>query len=367
MRLGLDVRLTYYSRGGIAKYIRRLAAHLPEAGATHTHFHFYRRTHAERFSQRARRVDCWTPAHHRIETLALGAELLPWRLDLLHSPDFIPPRWGYRRSVITVHDLAFLRYPEFLTAESRRYYNSQIAYAVRRAHAISADSQATRDDLVNLLGVAPDKVTVIHLGLDPEFRPRPAGDVQATLARHGLARGYLLFVGTFEPRKNVPTLLQAFARLRGRAPDAPPLVLAGLKGWLFDETMALARSLGLEPHLRLLEDLPSGDLPELYTGAGAFVLPSHYEGFGFPVLEAMGCEVPVVIANRASLPEIAGDAALQINPDDPDELAQALHHVLSDSTLRAELVRRGRERVKQFTWEKTAHATLELYERVLQM
>lgn len=365
MRLGLDVRLTYYTRGGIAKYAARLAAELPRLAPEHAHVHFYRRGHTEVFSAQAQRVDCWTPAHHRLETLALGVEAWPRRLDLLHSPDFIPPRFGARRSVITVHDLAFLRYPQFLTAESRRYYNDQIRYAVRRAHAIAADSGATRDDLVERLGAPAEKITVIHLGLDPDFRPSPQPAVAAALAGRGLTPGYVLFVGTLEPRKNVPGLLRAYARLRAAAPDAPPLVLAGWRGWLFDETLGLAARLNLTPHVRWLEDFPPAQLPALYSGAGVCVLPSHYEGFGFPVLEAMGCEVPVVIADRSSLPEIAGEAALKVDPDDAEALAAALRRALEDNALRADLIRRGRENIARFTWEKTARETLALYRRVL--
>ncbi|MBL8057889.1 MAG: glycosyltransferase family 4 protein [Anaerolineales bacterium] len=365
MRLGLDLRLTYYTGGGIAKYAARLAAELPRLAPADTHIHLYRRGHTARFSPQARRVACWTPAHHRLETLALSVEAWPHRLDLLHSPDFIPPLFGARRHLITVHDLAFLRYPQFLTAESRRYYNGQIASAVRRAQAIAADSHATKADLVELLGVPAEKITVIHLGLDPHFRPRPAEAVAAVLARHHLAAGFVLFVGTFEPRKNVPGLLRAYAVLRAAAPDAPPLVLAGLKGWLFDETMQLAAELGLANHLRFFENFPSADLPELYSAAGVLVLPSHYEGFGFPVLEAMGCEVPVVISDRSSLPEIAGDAALKVDPDSPEALAEALRQALGDSGLRAALIGRGRANSVRFTWEKTARETLALYQRVL--
>ncbi len=365
MRLGLDVRLTYYTRGGIAKYAARLAAHLPELAPEHAHFHFYRRGHAAAFSPRARRVNCWTPAHHPLETWTLAGEALPYRLALLHSPDFIPPRGGARRHVITVHDLAFLRYPEFLTVDSRRYYNAQIADAVRRAHAISADSHATAADLAEFLRVPAEKITVIHLGLDPEYRPRPAGAVRAALAQYALTPGYVLFVGTFEPRKNVPGLLRAYAGLRAQRPDAPPLVLAGLRGWLFEATVDLVRDLKLDAHVRFLEDFPAAQLPELYAGAGVLTLPSHYEGFGFPVLEAMGCETPVVIANRSSLPEIAGDAALQVDPDDAEALAHALERALSDSALRADLIQRGRANITRFTWAAAARATLALYERVL--
>ncbi|MGQ0602632.1 MAG: glycosyltransferase family 4 protein, partial [Anaerolineales bacterium] len=303
MRLGLDVRLTYYQHGGIAKYIRRLAALLPTLAPQHAHLHFYRRGHTETLSAAAQRMDCWTPSHHRLETVALGAELLPHRLDVWHSPDFIPPRFGYRRAVITVHDLAFLRYPQFLTAQSRRYYNGQVEYAVRRASAIAADSHATKLDLIERLRVPPESITVIPLGLDPEFHPRSAEEVDHVLAHHKLPRGYVLFVGTFEPRKNVVSLLRAYARLRA----APPLVLVGNTGWLFEETARTIAELKLDSRVRVIENLPAADLPAVYTGAGVLVLPSHYEGFGFPVLEAMGCGTPVIVADRASLPEIAGD------------------------------------------------------------
>jgi glycosyltransferase involved in cell wall biosynthesis len=367
-RLGLDVRLTYYTAGGIAKYARRLAEALPALAPQHAHYHFYRRGHDITYSPDARRVDCWTPAHHPAERLALAAEVAPYRLDLLHSPDFIPPQTGCRRSVITVHDLTFLLYPQFLTPGSRRYYNDQIAWAVRHAAAIAADSTATRADLVRLLDVPPEKIKVIHLGLDPEFAPASAEQAAADtehLAELGLSPGYVLFVGTFEPRKNVAGLLQAYACLRQQRPDCPPLVLAGRSGWLFEETLSRIQALKLEAVVRRLEEVTDRHLPALYRGAAALVLPSHYEGFGFPVLEAMGCGTPAVIADRASLPEIAGDAALKVDPDDHEALAAALGRVLDDSGLRAALARRGLERARAFTWERTARQTLALYEAVL--
>lgn len=361
MRLGLDVRLTYSTQGGIARYIRALATHLPPLAREHEHFQLYRRGQTETFSAQARRVTCWTPAHHWLEGLALGGEIARLDLDLLHSPDFIPPRWGYRRSIITVHDLAFWRYPQFLTRESRRYYNGQIEWAVRRAQAISADSQATQDDLVNLLHVPVEKVTVIHLGHDARFSVLPDESVRPVLARLGLAPGYVLCVGTFEPRKNIPGLVRAYAQMR----DAPPLILVGNKGWLFSDTLKLVRELNLETQVLFFENLPAADMPAIYNGAGVFALPSHYEGFGFPVLEALGCGVPCVIANRASLPEIAGEAALAVDPDDAEELAHALTRALTDSSLRATLRQKGLERVGHFSWEQTARATLALYNRIL--
>lgn len=365
MRLGLDVRLTYYRGGGIPRYIRELAQALPALDGGREHLHFYRRGHPETFSARARRVDCWTPAHHRFERTALAAEIAPWRLDLFHAPDCIPPRWGARRTVITVHDLSFLRYPETLTRESRRHYASQIGAAVRRADAVVADSDATRVDLMDMLGVPAEAIAVVHLGVDPAYRPRPAAELAAPLARHGLEPGYVLFVGTFEPRKNVAGLCEAYAALRARLPGAPPLVLAGHRGWLFEATLARVAELGVGPHVRFLEDVAGADLPALHAGASVFALVSHHEGFGLPVLEAMACGVPCVVSDRGSLPEVGGGVALEVDPDRPDAVAEALARLLTDSALREALGRRGRERAATFSWARTARATLDVYDRVL--
>ena len=365
MRVGLDVRLTYYRGGGISTYIRHLAQALPRLDGGREHLHFYRRGHRETFSLHARRVDCWTPAHHRFERIALATEIAPWRLDLFHAPDCIPPRWGSRRTVITVHDLGFLRYPETLSAESRRHYGDQIRAAVARADAIVADSRATRADLIELLSVPAEAIAVVPLGVDHAYRPLSDAELEAPLARNGLRPGYVLFVGTFEPRKNVGGLCEAYGLLRRGLPDAPPLVLAGHRGWLFEPTRERIEQLGLGPHVRFLEDVAGADLPALYGGAAAFVLASHHEGFGLPALEAMACGVPSVVSNRGSLPEVAGGAAVEVDPDRPEEIAAAISRILTDAALRADLSRRGRERAATFSWPRTARATLDVYDRVL--
>ena len=363
MRLALDARLTYYTGGGISRYIRRLAAELPALDPQNEYLILHSRKAGPSLAMppNARRVNCWTPSHHRFERAALAAEVWPLGLRLLHSPDFIPPLAGGWRSVVTIHDLTFLRYPQFLTDESRRYYNGQIHAAVSRADAILADSAATRDDILALLDAPPAKITVVHLGVDPGFQPQSAETVSALRERHNLHSEYLLFVGTLEPRKNVSGLLKALAAL----PQAPPLVLAGRPGWLFDQTQSIISELDLQNRVRLFQDFPSTDLPALYAGASVFVLPSHYEGFGFPVLEAMACGVPVVISNRASLPEIAGEAALQVNPDEPASIANAIQRALTDTDCRRTLISAGFEQARRFTWRATAEQTLAVYRSLL--
>ncbi len=309
---------------------------------------------------------CWTPAHHRFERLALAVELAPRRLDLLHSPDFIPPLDGAYRSVITIHDLAFLRYPQFLTAEARRYYNGQIAAAAVRADAIIAVSESTRRDVLDLLHVPPEKVSTVLEAADARFAPPNADAVAAARARYRLPADYILFVSTIEPRKNVDGLLRAYAALRADLPDAPPLVLAGTRGWLYDETLALVEPLGLGSSVFWLDTFDYADLPALYGGARVFCLPSFYEGFGLTALEAMACGAPVVVSDRSSLPEVVGEAGLYADPDDPSSIADALHSVLTDSALAADLRRRGLARAAQFSWQQAARQTLAVYERTLE-
>ncbi|MFH1088010.1 MAG: glycosyltransferase family 1 protein, partial [Chloroflexota bacterium] len=306
-----------------------------------------------RFHRRA----LWTPPHHRWEQVALPLELAPLGLDLLHSPDFIPPfRWR-GRSVITVMDLAFLRFPQLLTGESRRYYG-QVSRAVTRADAILAISHSTKNDLVGLLNAPADKITVTHLAADPGCRPvtEPAR-LEAVRHTYGLPADYLLFVGTLEPRKDLPTLLRSFASL-GPATKDVCLAVAGRPGWLYKQVYDLAESLRLGDRVRFLGGVPAADLPALYSGARLFVLPSLYEGVGMPVLEAMACGTPVVASNTSSLPEVAGDAALLVDPTDVDALSAVLLRIAGDPALRSDLRARGLVQAARFSWERCARETL---------
>lgn len=371
MRIGIDVRLPAYQMGGISQYALNLLPALAALEEERNHLEYtvfqsrkddrsYVPSHPD-FHQAA----LWTPCHHRWERWLLGAELLRHDLDVMHSPDFIPPAFGSRRRLITVHDLNFLHYPQYLTAESRRYYAGQIEWAVTVADHIVADSEHTRLDLIRRLDVPPDKVTTVYLAANPVYeRPVAPEAVEETLRRYDLAPGFVLFVGTLEPRKNVPTLLQAYSVLRRERALDVPLVLVGGKGWLYDDIFQTIEVLALGDAVRHLQGVPDEDLACLYRAAGVLALPSYYEGFGLPPLEAMHCGCPVVASKRASLPEVVGEAGILLEPDDVGAWVDGLATAVLDSEQRADMISAGREQARRFTWEKTAAATRQLYTKV---
>ena len=367
MRIGIDARLTYYRPGGIAEYTRHVISELAALDTTGDYriIQHVRDRATLAAAPNFSRLNTLTPSHHRLERWALSAELAPRRLDIYHTPDAILPTSAARRHVSTIHDLHYLHFPQFMTAESRRYYAGQIGWTVGRADHILVSSQATRADLVALLGAPEDRITVHMLGVDALFRPSSPEAIQACRARWGLPANYVLFVGTFEPRKNIPTLLQAYSHLRRDVPDAPPLVLAGRRGWLSDDIQQTVETLALDDRVIWVENPPRDDLPALYSGAAALVLPSHYEGFGLTALEAMACGTPPVVSDRSSLPEVVGDAGLLVNPDDEDSIADALRRLLTDSALRAALRDAGLARAATFTWRRTAEIVRTVYQRVM--
>jgi len=365
MHIGIDARLTYYRIGGISTYIRRLVQALETLDTQNRYTVFHSRKAADSLVTRFRHAKLWTPAHHRLERLALTVELARFGLDLLHSPDFIPPYRGAKRHIITVHDLTFLHYPQYLTADSRRYYNDQIQAATRHADHILADSEATKTDLVNMLGVPAGKITVHMLGVNESFKPLPPEMLEKCRQEFNLPHEYILFVGTFEPRKNIVGLIEAYKILLERIPDTPPLLLFGKPGWLFEETLARVKTLGLEEHLYWRDDLPYDALPVVYNLACMLVTPSFYEGFGLPALEAMACGTIPIVSNRSSLPEVVDDVGSQVNPDDLNNIANAMYHALSDTAWREKMRAAGLERAKSFTWRNTAEITLSVYKNVL--
>jgi glycosyltransferase involved in cell wall biosynthesis len=368
MRVGIDARMAYYTEAGIGQYIRRLVKGLAASNSPDQFLLFQSRkdlavmANTDRFQRR----NLWTPSHHRIEQWILPLEVAFSQVDVLHSPDFIPPFWRNMRSVITIHDLHFLRFPHFLTEEAARYYG-QIDEAVRRTDHIIAVSDSTREDTISLLGVPADRITRIYEAADPAFRP--IDDEKALAAvrqKYGLPDKFVLFVSTIEPRKNIPVLLQALRLLLDRHGPLAPLVLVGKRGWLFDDVFATVQELELENDALFLGRVSQEDLILLYNAATVHVHPSMYEGFGLPPLEAMTVGTPTVVSDVSSLPEVVGDAGWRVEPDDIEGWAAALGRLLADDDLRQDYRQRGFEQASKFSIERMAQETLAVYRRVHQ-
>jgi len=286
-------------------------------------------------------------------------------VDLFHATNYAAPHSRATPLVLTVHDLALLRFPALGTHALRRLVRRAGADA-GRARRVIADSEATARDLYELLGVAPASVRVVYPGCDARFFV-PVDPVagERVRERHGVAPPYVLHVGTLEPRKNLGRLVRAFAAARSAHHFPHRLVLCGPLGWGSGELRRLLDAPALADAVRWVGAVSRDDLPALYAGAALFAYPSLYEGFGLPPLEAMACGTPVLTSRVSSLPEVVGDAAVLIDPHDEAALASAIAQVLAGAELRADLAARGRARARQFTWERCARETLTVYREAL--
>jgi glycosyltransferase involved in cell wall biosynthesis len=366
MHIGIDARISFYSRAGIGQYTRQLVRALSKIVTD---------DRVTIFQSRKDKVDLvgdghfhrrslWTPSHHRFEQLTLPVELLFSDIQLLHSTDFIPPLRRKSKSVITIHDLAFLLFPNLLTRESARYYG-QIDQAARSTDEIIAVSQSTKRDIVRLLGVPESKVSVVYEAANPLFRP-----VDRTLSsqwvnrRYGVDGNYVLFMSTIEPKKNLETLLRAFRHLLDTYHVDAKLLIAGAKGWLVENVFEVVDELSLGNDVSFLGRVTTEELLHLYNAATVLVHPALYEGFGLTPLEAMACGTPVISSNASSLPEVVGDAGLMVEPEDMEHMAVSMWRVLKTPELREELREKGLNRAANFSWRKTAQQTLEIYHRL---
>lgn len=319
----------------------------------------------EKAKSQARRIPLAADLYHGLRRACFRLTSAWSGAALYHEPNYLlMPFDG--PSVATIHDLSYLHYPQFHPKERIRRMQRGMLETLRRADHLITVSEFVRAEIVGMLGVPADRITAIPEGASDSFRVRRREECEPVLSRHGLSGSkYLLTVGTLEPRKNLSGLIAAYSRLPGKIQSAHQLVVVGMRGWLSDP---LERQLGpMERRgcVRRLGYVASEDLPFLYAAAHAFAFPSFYEGFGLPPLEAMACGVPVMISNRSSLPEVAGDAALQVDPDDVEAMTEGLVRLLSDDVFRANAVKDGPRRAAEFTWERCVDRTVAVYHQVL--
>ncbi|HYN90201.1 MAG TPA: glycosyltransferase family 1 protein [Ardenticatenaceae bacterium] len=289
-------------------------------------------------------------------------------VDLLHALAYVLPFWLTVPAVVTVYDLTFFQVPERFRSTNRSYLRSLTRFSARRARVVCAISESTRRDVVRWLGVPRNRVAVVYPGCDAHFTPPRAEEVAAFRARRGLPERFVLYLGTLEPRKNVPALVRAYAEVVGYNGRSLPhhLILAGGKGWHYADIFAEVERLGLRDRVHFPGFIPAEEQPLWYAAAEAFAYPSLYEGFGLPVLEAMACGTPVITSTASSLPEVIGDAGLAVPADDEEALAESLHRLLGDASLRATLRERGLQQASRFSWLESARIQARIYRDVLE-
>jgi len=282
---------------------------------------------------------------------------------LLFVPAHVLPLIHPRPSLVTIHDLGYRHFPEAHPRLQRLYLNLSTRWNARVAQHILADSQATKADLVEMYDTPPEKITVAYPGYDTSLAPvRDESALAAAKRRYGIHGEYFLHLGTLQPRKNLARLIEAFAAAEVEA----TLVLAGPRGWLYEELFARVRRLGMERRVLFPGYVAGEDKAALISGARAFVFPSLHEGFGLPVLEAQACGCPVLCADRSSLPEVAGEGALRVDPLDTAALAEGMRRLASDAELRKDLVERGTANLRRFSWARCARQVLQAMSRMLE-
>jgi glycosyltransferase involved in cell wall biosynthesis len=265
---------------------------------------------------------------------------------------------------VTVHDVFAWSLPGTSTKADALLYRVWLPIVIARVDRVITISETSRADIIRFLHVSPERIRIVHRCPNTAYSPQDSGRTDSMRSRHGLPPRYLLFVGSVEKRKNLSRLLRA-CDILWRGGEKRPLVIAGARRWMYSDIMRTVEELGLHDRTIFTGFIPEEDLPALYRGADLFVFPSLYEGFGLPPLEAMACGTPVVCSNAASLPEVVGDAAVMVDPYDVEGLADAIHRVLGDAGLRAEMREKGLARASQFTWERAARETIQVYREVL--
>lgn len=372
--IAIDYTPAHEQGGGIGRLVRELVNYLALADTTTAYKLFVSGTRQSALVPPPGSNFAWaaTPISptwlariwHRLH-LPIPVETFTGPVDLYHATDFVlPPVHRTTRTLLTVHDLSFVRVPESSTPQLRRYLERVVPTSVRRATHVLADSEATRHDLIELYNLPEKHVTTLYSGVDARFQKTHDPDIRQ---KYNIPTTcpFLFSVGTVQPRKNYARLITAVAQLRHDGYDVH-LVIAGGRGWLEGPMFETIRNTGMESYVHLIGFVADENLPALYTEATLTAFVSLYEGFGFPILESMACGTPVITSNVSSLPEVAGESAVMVDPYQVDAIVDGLKRLLDDSTYRSTLREKGFEQVKKFTWNRSARQLVEIYRQVVE-
>jgi glycosyltransferase involved in cell wall biosynthesis len=373
MPIYVDVSAAVHNKAGIGRYAGSLARALVGRQPGRFALFYNRGRHTrppaglESLPVRTVRAGYkpWRMAVWLGQLTGVGFHRLVPGAELFHATEHLLPPLSGVPTVLTVHDMIFKLFPQHLKRLNYWYLNATMPLYCRRADAIIAVSESSKRDIVALYGLPQGKVTVIYEAASPDFIPASWAATQQVCQRYGLPERFLIHVGTIEPRKNLTRLVEALHHLRQEG-LAIPLVVVGRKGWLYDDFFRRLHELDMEDAVHFPGYVAAADLPVLYSAATMAAMPSEYEGFGLPVLEAMACGTPVVCSHTSSLPELGGTAARTFDPYDVEAIGETISAVWTDADLRAEMRQQGLAQAAKFSWDRAAEETLALYERVLQ-
>ena len=373
-RIGINAHLLSgeagYRRAGIHHYMAQVLRHLP--ALPHLHYTIFTRCQGDIPTVHGRAfVSSRWPTERRLVRIVweqTGWPLAAWRarLDLLHGMAFATPVLAPCPTVVTVYDLSFVHYPDRFPAAQRLYLLAQTRRSCRHSRRVVAISAAGRQDIHDVLGIPLAQIDVVSPGVDAAFRPLPAAEIAAFRRAKQLPDRFVLHVGTLQPRKNLPTLIRAFAQMRAAVHlKDVQLVLVGGKGWFYDEIFTQVEALGLREQVRFTGYVPDDELPLWYNAGTLLAFPSVYEGFGMPILQAMACGTPVVAAATSAIPEVTGPAALHFDPHDVAALSGNMARLLDDPSLVAIMRAQGLAQAQQFTWEQAGQQMVAVYQKAL--
>lgn len=376
MRVGVDIRvLARGTRTGVEEYVINLLSHLPSLDRSVTYHLFYNAYHKSALEYSWLTEPNVVLKDMRLPNRPLFAvsrwcglpkfDRLLKGVDVYFNPHFFSAPVSCRK-VVTFHDLSFERYPEFFSIRKRLWQKvlTDARQEARQADKIIAVSESTKDDLINLYCIEPEKIKVVYSGVDERFRPIGSNDalLRRVREKYCLPADFILYFGTIEPRKNLVGLVKAFDLLKTNV-DMPnlKLVMAGAKGWSYQHILKAVKTSAYQRDILFTGFVDDFDKPELYNLAALFVYPSFFEGFGFPPLEAMACGLPTIVSYASSLPEVAGPAAIMVDPYDIDELAWAMELALTDEDARRQLSQAGLKQAREFSWLRCAQKMLDIF------